>query len=211
LPPDPDEPGHVSEAVARLKLKYVVITSVTRDDLADGGAGQFATTIEHIRRRNGKTTGIEVLTPDFAGRRDSVTAVVAARPTVFNHNIETCRRLTPEIRSCADYDRSLQVLRSAVELGKDVMTVKSGLMLGMGEADDEVRETLADLRQAGVTALTVGQYLPPSSAHWPLARYVTPDEFDQWGRLARDEFGFTFVASAPRVRSSYMAEALVER
>ena len=209
-PVDPTEPQRVATAAERLGLRYVVVTSVTRDDVVDGGAGHFAETVRAVRQRL-PTAGIEVLTPDFAGDRGAVSAVVATRPTVFNHNIETCRRLTPDVRSDADYDRSLRVLAEAVRCATHTTTVKSGLMLGMGESDEEVRRVLTDLRESGVTALTIGQYLPPTARHWPLARYVAPDEFEAWGHVAREQLGFAFVASAPLVRSSYMAEAVMRQ
>ena len=209
-PVDPTEPQRVADASERLGLRYVVVTSVTRDDVADGGAAQFAETVRAVRQRL-PTVGIEVLTPDFAGDLAGVATVMATQPTVFNHNIETCRRLTPEVRSQAGYDCSLRVLAEAAREPTRSTTVKSGLMLGMGETDEEVRRVLTDLRESGVTALTIGQYLPPTAQHWPLARYVAPHEFDAWGRFARDELQFTFVASAPLVRSSYMAEAIMQK
>ena len=208
-PVDPTEPQRVAAAAERLGLHYVVVTSVTRDDVADGGAGHFAETIRAVRQRL-PAAGVEVLTPDFAGDLAAVATVTATHPTVFNHNIETCRRLTPQVRSKACYDRSLRVLAEAARSATRVTTVKSGLMLGMGESDEEVRRVLVDLRENGVTALTIGQYLPPTAQHWPLTRYVPPHEFDAWGRLAREDLAFGFVASAPLVRSSYMAEAVMQ-
>lgn len=206
-PPDPEEPGHVAEAAERLQLRFVVITSVTRDDLPDGGAAHFAATIRAVRARSPEV-GIEVLIPDFQGRGEDLQTVLDAAPTVLNHNIETCRRLTDEIRSGADYDRSLALLRTAAELSADRTRVKSGIMIGLGEREDEIVATLRDLRQAGVRMLTIGQYLAPSRNHWPVARFYTPAEFDELGRLAREELGFEAVASAPLVRSSYLAEQL---
>lgn len=207
LPPDPAEPARVAEAAATLNLAYVVVTSVTRDDLPDGGAAAFAATIREIRARL-PVAGVEVLTPDFGGRERDVATVVAAGPSVFNHNIETCARLTTAIRSGAEYTRSLRVLATAARLAGDAGTprVKSGFMLGLGETAEEVRAALADLRTAGVGIVTIGQYLPPSSRHWPVARYVTPEEFADWGKVARDEYGFAHVFSAPLVRSSYLAD-----
>jgi lipoic acid synthetase len=152
-------------------------------------------------------TGVEVLVPDFLGREPDIATVLASGPTVFGHNLETCERLTPMIRSGADYRRSLQVLAAADRLARGKVRIKSGFMLGLGEDHAEVRQLLRDLRRHAVTSLTIGQYLPPSRQHWPVARYVTPAEFAEWGRVARQEFGFTRVASAPLVRSSYMAEA----
>ncbi len=208
-PPDPDEPERLAAAAAKMDLKYVVVTSVTRDDLPDGGAGHFAAVINALHRTIPEA-GVEVLTPDFNGDAEALKTVLAAGPTVFNHNVETVRRLSGMIRSKADYSRSLAVLKSAVEIGGGRIPVKSGIMAGLGETDDEVVQTLKDLRAAGVSILTIGQYLPPSAAHWPLARYVEPEKFDEWGRLAR-ELGFSFVASAPLVRSSYNAGELIKK
>lgn len=204
--PEPDEPQRLAEAAARLKLKYVVVTSVTRDDLPDGGAGCFAAVIEELHRRLPETE-VEVLTPDFNCDRAAIEQVLAAKPAVFNHNIETVERLSGEIRTRATYRKTLEVLRIAAESGHGI-PVKSGLMLGLGESDDEVRQTLQDLRVAGVSIVTIGQYLPPSAAHWPLDRYVTPEEFDRFGEFAR-QLGFSAVASSPLVRSSYHAGELL--
>lgn len=203
-PLDPDEPARLAAAAQALALRYVVLTSVTRDDLADGGAGHFAACVLELHRVL-PHAGVEVLVPDFGGREAAVACVLAAAPSVFNHNLETCARLSQAVRPQADYGRSLRVLAAAARLGRGRVHVKSGIMLGMGETDAETRRMLADLRRSGVAALTVGQYLPPSPRHWPLARYVTPAEFAAWRRLALDEYGFTFVASAPLVRSSYQA------
>ena len=205
MPPDSDEPERVAEAAERMKLKFVVVTSVTRDDLPDGGAAHFAAVIRAVRKRMPQA-GIEVLTPDFSGRHEDVRTVLAEEPTVFNHNVETCERLTEVIRSGADYRRSLDVLTFASQAAADSVQTKSGIMLGLGESAAEIRTIFADLRSAGVRILTIGQYLPPSKAHWPVDRYVTPEEFEEWGRVARQEYGFSSVASAPFVRSSYMAE-----
>ncbi len=205
LPLEADEPERLAEAAARLGLRFVVITSVTRDDLADGGASHFVRVIRAVRARL-PGCGIEVLTPDFRGKAEAVRRVIEAGPDVFNHNLETCSRLTRAIRSGADYRRSLAVLRLARDLGGEAVMTKSGFMLGLGETAAEVHEMLEDLRAAGVDALTIGQYLAPSPAHWPVARFVPPEEFEAWGRTAREQYGFRFVASAPRVRSSYRAE-----
>jgi len=205
-PPDPEEPVHVAEAAAELKLKFVVVTSVTRDDLDDGGAAHFAATIRALHDKLPEA-GVEVLTPDFKGRRDLIELVLAAGPTVFNHNIETVERLSARIRSVATYRRTLEVLRLAAEAGQGKIPVKSGLMVGLGESDEEVLATLRDLRAAGVSIVTIGQYLPPSREHWPLQRYVTPETFAAWGEAAR-AMGFARVASAPLVRSSYHAGEL---
>lgn len=204
--PDPEEPAHVAEAAAELGLRYVVVTSVTRDDLEDGGAVHFAATIRALRERI-PGVGVEVLTPDFKGKRELIELVLGAEPSVFNHNIETVERLSAEIRSVATYRRTLEVLKLAAEASAGRIPVKSGLMVGLGETDDEVVATLRDLRAAGVTILTIGQYLPPSREHWPLMRYVTPEKFSEWGDLAR-AMGFLQVASAPLVRSSYHAGEL---
>mgnify|MGYP006281187355 CR=1 FL=1 len=208
-PPESDEPERVAEAAARLELNYVVVTSVTRDDLPDGGANHFARTVRAIKARR-PGAGIEVLTPDFNGDSAALKNVLDAGPTVFNHNLETCERLTNEIRSGADYRRSLGVLRAAADhvqaSERAFPFIKSGIMLGMGETRSEIHGMLRDLYGNGVRLLTVGQYLPPSKSHWSLDRYVHPDEFEEWGRIAREMYGFTYVASAPLVRSSYMAE-----
>ena len=204
LPLDPDEPARVADAARKLGLKHVVITSVTRDDLADGGAAQFARAIAAVREGAGAT--VEVLTPDFAGNEDAIRTVVSARPEVYNHNIETVPSLYARVRPQADYARSLALLERVKRLDAGVFT-KSGLMLGLGEAEGEVLATLADLRRAGCDLLTLGQYLSPSKAHLPVARFVPPEEFDELGRKARS-MGFLGVASAPFVRSSHEAGAL---
>lgn len=210
-PPDSDEPARVAEACARMGLKYVVITSVTRDDLPDGGAGLFAATINEIRRQQPEA-GIEVLTPDFNADSEALQQVITAAPTVFNHNLETVERLSRDIRSKANYQRSLKVLGMAAQMADDITSsrilVKSGIMVGLGETDDEVLKTIEDIYNTGARILTIGQYLPPSKTHWPLDRYVEPEKFDQWGKFAR-EIGFEFVASGPMVRSSYNAGELV--
>jgi len=205
-PPEPreDEPAAVAEACARLGLRHVVITSVTRDDLPDGGAGRFARTIRAVRRRVGRAI-IEVLVPDFGGGRGAVDTVLAAGPDVLNHNVETVPRLYREVRPQADYARSLDVLRYARASGGGGVRTKSGLMVGLGETDAEVGGVMRDLRGAGCEMLTVGQYLAPSPGHLPVARYVEPGRFDAW----RDEglaMGFATVAAGPFVRSSYRAE-----
>ncbi len=202
--PDPGEPARLAEAAAAMGLRHVVITSVTRDDLPDGGATHFAATIREIRHRNPSAT-VEVLIPDFQGDEKSLDIVLTAQPDIFNHNLETVERLHPSVRPQADYARSLAVLRHAAQAGA---RTKSGLMLGMGETDDELLSALRDLRTAGVTLLTLGQYLAPSSAHHPVARFVTPPEFDHW-RTEALALGFSSVASAPHVRSSYHAEELM--
>jgi lipoic acid synthetase len=201
-PLDPGEPARVAEAAARMELKYVVVTSVTRDDVPDGGAAHFAATIREIRSR---TPGaeIEVLIPDLQGDRTALAVVLGARPNVLNHNIETVPRLYPQVRPQADYRRSLELLRAAADMAPSIPT-KSGLMLGLGETSDEVRQTLQDLRAHGCRLLTLGQYLQPSQQHLPVEAYVAPEEFERWRTVALD-LGFTHVASAPFVRSSYHA------
>jgi lipoyl synthase len=208
-PPDPQEVTNLIEAVKRMKLKYVVITCVTRDDLKDGGASQFAAIIDGIYKEV-PGTKIEVLSSDFNGNIDALKTVLDARPTVFNHNVETVRRIAKQIRDKATYGRSMQVLRNAYELTEGKIPVKSGLMVGLGERDEEVLETLKELRKNKVSILTIGQYLPPSNAHWALDRYVKPEKFDEWAKFAR-KIGFDFVASAPLVRSSYNAEELFSK
>jgi len=188
-----------------LGLCYVVVTSVTRDDLPDGGAGLFAETIIQLKRLEGVT--VEVLTPDFQGKRHQVETVLAAGPHVFNHNLETIRRLQPEVRPQADYDRSLQVLRIAAAW-RPRLIVKSGLMVGLGETDDELMAALADLRSADCRSLTLGQYLAPTPRHWPVARFVHPKQFEDYRRRALG-LGFLAVAAGPLVRSSYQADRLM--
>jgi lipoic acid synthetase len=208
LPPDPGEPARVVDAVRRLRLRFAVLTCVSRDDLADGGADHIAAVVRALRGELPEV-GIEVLISDFAGRLEGVDEVLAACPDVLNHNLETTESLTPRVRSRADYRRSLAVLARAAETaaaGGSRVRVKSGLMLGLGETAAEVRASFADLRHSGVTVLTLGQYLPPSAEHWPLARFVPPEEFAEWRRIALAECGFATVVSGPLVRSSYLAE-----
>ncbi|GLI33015.1 lipoyl synthase [Desulforhabdus amnigena] len=201
LPSDPQEPGRVAKAVQELGLHYAVITSVTRDDLQDGGADQFVQTIREIRSLSSDTR-IEILVPDFQGRPEAIERVCSAGPDMFNHNLETIARLYPLVRPQARYNRSLDVLSYAARYG---LPVKSGLMLGLGESNDEVMRTLDDLREAGCEYLTLGQYLAPSRTHVPISRYVSPEEFEEWSSTART-MGFKGVASGPLVRSSYRAE-----
>lgn len=205
LPAVADEPERLARAAESLRLKFVVVTSVTRDDLPDGGAAQFAAVIRAVRHRV-PDTGIEVLTPDFQGEEQALRTVLDAGPDVFNHNIETCRRLTAAVRSGADYGRSLNLLATAARIGGGRVLIKSGIMLGLGEEESEIREMLTDLRDHGAALLTIGQYLPPSRGHWPLARYVSPDEFAAWRDVALREYRFRQVVSGPLVRSSYLAE-----
>ncbi|MCR4406171.1 MAG: lipoyl synthase [Anaerolineae bacterium] len=201
LPLDPQEPFRVAEAAARLGLNHVVLTSVTRDDLPDGGAGQFALTIQAIRRRLPRAT-VEVLVPDFGGSLSALSTVIAARPDVFNHNVETVERLSARVRARATYRRSLAVLAWASQHG---LTTKSGLMVGLGETCGEVIETMRDLRRAGCDILTIGQYLQPTGRQLAVADYVHPVVF-AWYREVGQSLGFRQVLAAPLVRSSYHAE-----
>lgn len=200
LPLDVDEPRRVAEAVQRLGLSYTVVTSVTRDDIADGGAAHFAATIAAIRVLN-PGCRVEVLIPDFRGDEASLKTVLAAGPDVLNHNVETVPRLYDLVRPGADYARSLELLRRAAAAGA---RAKSGLMAGIGETIDELKLTIADIRATGATMLTIGQYLQPSREHLRVDRYVLPEEFRELGDYARS-LGFTAVESAPLVRSSYHA------
>lgn len=204
-PVDPAEPEQVAEAVAALQLRYAVITCVTRDDLPDGGAGHLADTVQAIRRRC-PDTKVEVLCSDYQDNHAAIDRVLAAGPVVFGHNLETVARLTPLIRKHADYQRSLRVLHYAATRAPAGTLVKSGLMLGLGETDDELRQALLDLRSAGVAMVTMGQYLQPTPDKWPVARMVTPDEFTHWADVAEHELGFHRAICGPLVRSSYLAE-----
>lgn len=198
-----DEPERVAEATRRMKLKHVVITAVARDDLADGGAAHFQNVIERVRAVNPKII-IEVLTPDFLDDDAAIHTVLAARPEIFNHNLETIRRLTPEVRSVATYERSLSVLTKAKEHSPKIFT-KSGLMLGLGETEPELLEALADLRATGCDLLTLGQYLQPTKKHLPVVEFIHPDQFAEH-KITAESMGFTHVASGPLVRSSYHAD-----
>ena len=204
LPLELDEPARVAEATKRMRLKHVVITAVARDDLKDGGADHFRLTIEAVRSLNPRTV-IEVLTPDFNDRDEAIEAVLAANPDIFNHNLETVRRLTPEVRSRATYDRSLSVLAKVKAKRGGGIYTKSGLMLGLGETEAELLEAMADLRQAGCQILTLGQYLQPTVKHLPVAEFVRPEKFSALGDRAR-AMGFIHVASGAMVRSSYHAD-----
>lgn len=204
-PPDPGEPARVAEAAKSLGLLYAVVTSVTRDDLADGGASCFAATIGAIREKLDRTL-VEVLIPDFKGDFQQLRTVLAAGPDVINHNIETVAGLYSTVRPGASYDRSMSLLAEARRAAPSI-PVKSGLMLGFGETAREIRQTISDLFDAGVSLLTIGQYLQPSALHLPVIRYVPPEEFENWKRAAL-EIGFSQVASGPFVRSSYHAEDL---
>lgn len=199
---DPQEPEKVADAVKLLGLKYVVLTSVARDDLPDGGAGWFVATMAAIRQGN-PSTQIEVLTPDFHGDRTAIATIVRAVPACYNHNLETVRRLQGPVRRGAKYERSLGVLKTVKDLNPNLAT-KSGLMLGLGETEAEILETLADLRVVGCDRLTLGQYLRPSLHHLPVEKYWHPEEFEHLGAIAR-QMGFSHVRSGPLVRSSYHA------
>lgn len=200
-PVDEAEAENVAIAVARMGLKHAVVTSVTRDDLPDGGAEQFAACIRNIRAKDAKVT-VEVLTPDFAGNRQSLQIVLNERPDVFNHNVETVPRLYEQVRPRANYQQSLNVLRQAADYG--ITWVKSGLMLGLGETEVEVLSVFADLRNAGANSLTVGQYLRPTRQHLPVVDYIHPDRFAFLAAEAK-RMGFAHIASGPLVRSSYHA------
>ncbi len=201
LPPDPDEPKRIAQTIAQWHLKHAVITSVDRDDLPDGGASHWVATIKAIRELSPSTT-LEVLLPDFRGDFNALDSVIAQRPEVISHNLETVCRLTPSVRSVATYDRSLSVIAHVASSG---VRAKSGIMLGLGETLDEVRETFRDLINAGCEVLTVGQYLQPTENHIPVEEYVHPDIFEQLRQEAL-ALGFRHVESAPLVRSSYHAE-----
>jgi len=224
-PVDSSEAARVAEAVEALGLRYVVITSVTRDDLEDGGASEFARTVREIRRLS-PDTKTEILIPDFQGSEAALDLVIESGPDVISHNIETVKELYDKVRPQANYERSLKVLRYIADHGRDgsvsqrdgsgsrhcerseaihKIKCKSGLMAGVGETDEQVRETIDDLKEAGCSLLTIGQYLRPSAENIPVEEYIEPRVFDHWAEYARD-IGFEFVASAPFVRSSYHAE-----
>jgi lipoic acid synthetase len=202
---DPSEAGRVVEAARRLNLRHVVITSPARDDMDDDGAGAFAAVVNAFHRELPQVT-VEILTPDFRGKEDCLQTVFGSRPHVFNHNIETVRRLTPRVRNRATYDRTLFVLKRATEAG---LNAKSGIMLGHGETREELRETFRDLRSSGVQMLTLGQYLAPSPRHLPVVRFYEPAEFDDLKAEAL-QCGFLDVAAGPLVRSSYHADESIK-
>jgi len=199
-----DEPARVAEATRRMRLKHVVITAVARDDLADGGAEHFRKTIEEVRQLNPGIV-IEVLVPDFNDSDAAIETVLAANPQIFNHNLETVRRLTPSVRHRATYDRSLTVLRKVKARRGDSIHTKSGVMLGLGETQEELFTAMEDLRAAGCDILTLGQYLQPTIKHLPVVEFVSPEKFQEYGERAR-QMGFVHVASGPMVRSSYHAD-----
>ncbi|MBI5775101.1 MAG: lipoyl synthase [Verrucomicrobia bacterium] len=198
-----DEPARVAEATRRMRLKHVVITAVARDDLADGGAEHFRQTIEKVRELNPGIV-IEVLVPDFLDCNDAIDSVLAANPQIYNHNLETVRRLTPSVRHRATYDRSLSVL-AKVKARRPGIHTKSGLMLGLGETENELFEAMADLRRANCDILTLGQYLQPTLKHLPVVEFIRPEKFAEY-KLVAEEMEFIHVASGPLVRSSYHAD-----
>lgn len=207
-PPEPGEPDRVAEAVKEFGLEHVVITSVTRDDLPDGGADCFAQTIERVRAKAPDAT-VEILVPDFGGSREAVAKAAVARPDVFNHNLETVPRLYDRVRPGADYHRSLMILKQVKELDKGIYT-KTGLMVGLGETEDEILEVMTLLRRVRCDFLTLGQYLSPSSEHLPVARFMPPEEFEAIAEKGK-KMGFKAIASGPFVRSSYQSEELLRR
>lgn len=198
---DKEEPKRVADACKKLGLRHAVITSVTRDDLADGGASHFASTIQEIKKMPGIT--VEVLIPDFKGKKDSIKTVVDAKPEVINHNLETVPRLYERVRPIAKYERSLDVLKTVKELDRNIFT-KSGIMVGLGETEDEVVALMKDLINIGCDMLTIGQYLRPSKKHIEIEEYVTPEQFERYRKIGKS-LGFRHIASGPLVRSSYHA------
>ncbi len=207
-PPAEDEPLRLAEAVAKLGLRHVVITAVARDDLPDQGAGHFARCVRQIRQASPRSS-VEVLPADFQARSECIATLCRAGPDIYNHNIETVERLTPAVRPQAKYRRSLEVLRIVKSIAADMLT-KSGLMVGLGETEEEIVRTLEDLRGVGCDVLTIGQYLQPSAKHAPVARFYPPGEFDRLARIAV-EMGFASVAAGPFVRSSYNAAEVFQR
>lgn len=205
LPIEPNEPERVAESIRLMGLRHAVITSVDRDDLADAGAEHWQKVVGAIKTINPNTT-VEVLLPDFDGKRELIEVALATRPHIVGHNLETVERITPLVRSRAKYRTSLEALRIMSESG---IPTKSGIMLGLGETHEEVLQALRDLREAGVEIVTLGQYLRPTAKHYPVDRYVTPEEFDTFKEEAL-AMGFKYVASAPLVRSSYLADRAVD-
>lgn len=201
IPLDPEEPQHVAESIRLMKLSHAVITSVDRDDLEDLGASHWADTVKAIRTLNPDTT-IEILIPDFQGKPELIRKVAETHPDIISHNLETVRRITPLVRSAATYDRSLSVIRQITDCG---ITAKSGIMVGLGETPEEVAQTMDDLLQHGCRILTIGQYLQPTRTHYPVAEYVTPEQFARYKTIGENK-GFETVESGPLVRSSYHAE-----
>ncbi len=207
-PPDPEEPARLAAAARDMGLTYAVITSVTRDDLADGGSAAFAACITALTSQL-PDIKVEVLVPDFCGDASALETVLQSGPVVLNHNIETVAPRYPVVRPGAEYTRSLELLEKSRELAPDIVT-KSGMMLGLGETRQQIKETLSDLRSAGVRFLTLGQYLQPSASHLPVASYITPETFDSWAAKALD-MGFSQVAAGPLVRSSYKAREMYQQ
>ena len=202
--PDPEEPDKLAEAVSELKLRYAVITSVDRDDLADDGAGHYAECVKKVREKNPGTI-VETLIPDFKGKREALRKLVGSRPHVISHNLETVEGLTPEIRDMrASYAQSLGVLKTVRELGEGKIITKSGIMVGFGETKEEVLRTMKDAKGAGVEIFTIGQYLSPGDSHYPVGEFVEPKVFEEYEQEGY-ELGFSFVASGPMVRSSFRA------
>lgn len=201
LPLDTNEPLHVAESIRLMKLTHAVITSVDRDDLHDLGAAHWADTIREIKRLNPDTT-IEVLIPDFQGREELIQMVIDVTPNIISHNMETVRRISPDVRSAADYDRSLKVIK---QISQNGVVSKSGIMVGLGETPEEVEELMDDLLEVGCEILTIGQYLQPTHKHYPVAAYITPEQFVEYKETGLEK-GFRQVESAPLVRSSYHAE-----
>lgn len=206
LPIDGDEPNKVAQSVALMNLRHVVVTSVTRDDLSDHGATHWAAVVKAIRQSSPQTT-IELLISDLDASPARLDVVIASKPDIIGHNIETVSRLTPALRSKATYSKSLATLSYLSQKG---MVVKSGLMVGLGETEEEVKSTMLDLHKAGVRILTIGQYLQPTAEHYPVAEYITPQKFEEYKTLAL-QIGFDFCASAPLVRSSYLADQAVKQ
>jgi lipoic acid synthetase len=201
LPPDPEEPSRIAESVRIMQLKHAVITSVDRDDLPDLGAGFWAETIREVKKLNPETK-IEVLIPDFQGKTELIQQVIHAAPEVISHNMETVERLTPQIRSAAKYRTSLEVIRTIAQSG---IVAKSGIMLGLGETESEILQTMDDLRSVGCKVMTIGQYLAPTLGHIQVKEYITPEQFERYRTIGLEK-GFAFVESSPLVRSSYRAE-----
>lgn len=206
LPLDSAEPTHVAQSIALMKLNHAVITSVDRDDLPDLGAGHWAQTIREIKRLNPQTT-VEVLIPDFQGRMELVDQIIHEHPDIISHNMETVRRISPQVRSAANYETSLSVIYHISQSG---ITSKSGIMVGLGETPEEVEILMDDLRNVGCRILTIGQYLQPSRRHYPVAEYITPQQFELYKQIGLEK-GFDIVESAPLVRSSYHAEKHIRR
>lgn len=207
-PPDPDEPKRVAEMSKKLGLKHVIITSVTRDDLPDGGTAHFVNTIREVRNSLGKDVLIEVLTPDFSGEKSSVDLIIKEKPTVFNHNLETIKRLYSHIRPQADYDRSLSILRYVKEQNPEILT-KTGIMVGFGEKTYEVLDLISEVRNNFVDIITIGQYLQPDKSNCPVKDFIHPEVFDFYKSEAK-KMGFMHVESGPLIRSSYYTKSLDE-